>query len=171
MAAGAARGHAAISTSGLVSRINQQLHADTAPEKYATLFLGIYDDESGMLTYTNAGHLPPMLIRRGECTRLEVNGTVAGAFPFSRYDESHLDLQEGDLVVLFTDGVTETENAYGEMYGEERLADLLVRNAHLPEDEIVQCVVESVVEWSGAAEAQKELQDDMTLLLARGCSA
>ena len=92
-----------------------------------------------------------------------MNGTVVGAFPFSEYGESRIALEPGDLLVFFTDGVTEPENEYGEMFGEERFLDLLVRNAHLSEDEIVSTVIESVREWTGS----EELQDDMTLLLAR----
>ena len=69
----------------------------------------------------------------------------------------------GDLLVFFTDGVTEPENAYGEMFGEERFLDLVARHAHLGEQEIVRTVIESVREWTGS----EELQDDMTLLLAR----
>jgi sigma-B regulation protein RsbU (phosphoserine phosphatase) len=72
-------------------------------------------------------------------------------------------LEVGDLLVFFTDGVTEPENEYGEMFGEARFLDLLVRNAHLGEDEIVRTVIESVRAWTGS----EELQDDMTLLLAR----
>ena len=82
---------------------------------------------------------------------------------FAEYGESRIALQSGDLLVFFTDGVTEPENAYGEMFGEERFIDLLARNAHLGEAEIVQTVVDSVREWTGS----DELQDDMTLLLAR----
>ena len=102
-------------------------------------------------------------MRGGVVQRLDVNGTVVGAFPFAEYGESRIALEPGDLLVFFTDGVTEPENEYGEMFGEERLLDLLVRNAHLGEDEIVRIVIESVRAWTGS----EELQDDMTLLLAR----
>ena len=94
---------------------------------------------------------------------LDVNGTVVGAFPFSEYDESRVQLRPGDLLVCYTDGVTEPENEYGEMFGEERLMELLLRNANRPEEEIIQLVLDSVRQWTGS----EELQDDMTLLLAR----
>jgi serine phosphatase RsbU (regulator of sigma subunit) len=70
-----------VSTARLVSNLNQHLYASTAPEKYATFFFSLYDDETGRLSYTNAGHLAPLLIRRGEALPLDVNGTVVGAFP------------------------------------------------------------------------------------------
>jgi sigma-B regulation protein RsbU (phosphoserine phosphatase) len=165
--AAAAAGHGAashvVSTSRLVSRLNRQLFASTAPEKFATFCLGVYDETSSVLTYTNAGHLPPMLIRQGRVERLDVNGTVVGAFSFAKFTESRVELQSNDLLVFFTDGISEPENEYGEMFGEDRLADLVARNADRSEDEIIELVLESVRQFARAGEAQ----DDMTILLAR----
>jgi sigma-B regulation protein RsbU (phosphoserine phosphatase) len=152
-----------LSTSHLVSRLNNQLHAYTSPEKYATFCFGIFDEPTGIFTYTNAGHLPPLLVRDGAAERLDVNGTVVGAFPFAKYDESRVELKSSDLLVCFTDGITEPENEYGEMFGEERLIELIARSSHLNDEQIIEVVLESVREWT----ATDELQDDMTLLLAR----
>ncbi|MBZ5605343.1 MAG: PP2C family protein-serine/threonine phosphatase, partial [Acidobacteriia bacterium] len=165
VAAAAGNGAAmkAVSTSRLVSRLNNQLYAYTSPEKYATFCLGVFDEAGSVFSYTNAGHLPPLLVREGVGHRLDVNGTVVGAFPFSIYDESHLELKSGDLLVFFTDGITEPENEYGEMFGEDRLVDLIARNAHRSEPEIVELVLSSVHQWT----ASEELQDDMTILMAR----
>ena len=154
---------AAVSTSQMVGRVNQQLHASTAPEKFATFCAGVFDEASGMFTYTNAGHLPPLLVRKGSAERLDVNGMVVGAFPMAKYTESQLELHSGDLPVFFTDGISEPENAYGEMFGEDRLGELICRHAHLSEDQILDAIWKSVREWSGDG----ELADDMTLLLAR----
>jgi sigma-B regulation protein RsbU (phosphoserine phosphatase) len=88
---------------------------------------------------------------------------VVGAFPFAKYDESYLTLQPGDLLVCYTDGITEPENAYGEEFGEDRLVQLIQRNVHRDDGDIVGVVLEAVRNWTGAA----ELFDDMTLLLAR----
>ena len=162
-AAGSTNGHELVSTSRLVSQLNQQLFAHTSPEKYATFCFGVYDERSGLLTYTNAGHLPPILVRNGEPTLLEVNGMVVGAFPFAQWGESRLQLQSGDLLVCYTDGVTEPENEYGEMFGEQRLMELLVKNSNRDSEEIVTAVTESVLQWTGSP----DLQDDMTLLVAR----
>jgi sigma-B regulation protein RsbU (phosphoserine phosphatase) len=152
-----------VSTSQLVGRLNNQLYAYTSPEKYATFLLGIYDEKNSMFTYTNAGHLPPILVRDGVSQRLDVNGTVVGAFPYSKYDESRVALKPDDLLVCFTDGITEPENEYGEMFGEERLADLIEKNAHRSPEQIIELVLSSVHQWT----ASEELQDDMTILLAR----
>lgn len=162
-AAGATNGNDPVSTSRLVAQLNQQLFAHTSPEKYATFYFGVYDELTGLLTYTNAGHLPPILVRRGEPRLLEVNGTVVGAFPFSDWGESKLQLESGDLLVCYTDGVTEPENEYGVMFGEQRLLELLVKNSDRDTAEIVAGVSESVRLWTGSS----ELQDDMTLLVAR----
>lgn len=154
---------AAMSTATLVTRLNQQLYAFTPPEKFATFYFALYDDRTGMLKYTNAGHLPPILIRDGAVTRLDVNGTVVGAFSFSQYGESTLQMNRGDLLVCFTDGITEPENEFGEMFGEDRLAELLLKNADRAPEEIMDAVLDSVRVWTNSP----ELQDDMTLLLAR----
>lgn len=153
----------AVSTSRLVSRLNRQLHASTSAEKYATFCLGLYDEASSVFTYTNAGHLPPLLVRNGCVEQLEVNGTVVGAFSFAKFTESRVELKANDLLVFFTDGVTEPENEYGEMFGEERLTDLLAKNAHRSEDQIIELVLDSVRNFARSGEAQ----DDMTILLAR----
>jgi len=158
-----ANGDGPPSAARLVSQLNQYLYANTSAEKFSTLCLGLYDEASSSFVYSNGGHLPPALVRGGVVHRLDVNGTVVGAFPFAEYGESRIALEPGDLLVFFTDGVTEPENEYGEMFGEERFLDLLVRNAHLGEEEIVRVVIESVRAWTGS----EELQDDMTLLLAR----
>jgi len=160
---GAGYGPQRISTARLVSNLNQQLYASTAPEKYATFFFSVYDEGSGELAYTNAGHLPPLLVRNGEVRPLDTNGTVVGCFASARYGESRLRLEPGDLLVCYTDGVTEPENAYGEMFGEQRLCALLAEHAGLDVEEIGQRIVEEVTRWT----ASTELQDDLTLLLIR----
>jgi sigma-B regulation protein RsbU (phosphoserine phosphatase) len=150
-------------TATVVSRINLQLHADTSPEKYATFFFAIYEDDTGLLTYTNAGHLPPLLVRRGEVRALDVNGMVVGAFPFANYDDSSLFLAPGDLLVCYTDGVVEPENEFGEMFGEQQLRDLLVKSAHLEPEQILSNVLDAVQRHTGSP----EMQDDLTMLIAR----
>jgi sigma-B regulation protein RsbU (phosphoserine phosphatase) len=151
-------------TADLVTELNQQLFNNTAPEKFTTFFYGVFDESSSLLRYTNAGHLPPILLRGGEATMLEVDGMVVGAFPFARYGESSIELRPGDLLLLYTDGISEPQNAYGEMFGEERLIELLRRHATHPDAAIIQAVMRAIAEWTGSP----ELQDDMTILLARG---
>jgi sigma-B regulation protein RsbU (phosphoserine phosphatase) len=152
-----------LSTARVVTDLNMQLHQTTPTEKFATFCFGLYHEATGVFTYTNAGHLPPILVHNGSATRLNVNGMVVGAFPFATYDESQVQLQRGDMLVFFTDGITEPENEYGEMFGEDRLTELFVKNAGRPEQEIIAGVMEAVRQWSSSSERQ----DDMTLLVAR----
>jgi sigma-B regulation protein RsbU (phosphoserine phosphatase) len=152
-----------ISTATLVARLNRQLYESTPPEKYATFYCGLYDDESGILAYTNAGHLAPILVRQQEILKLESNGMVVGMFPEFPYEQSVIQLQKGDLLTAFTDGITESENARGEQFGEERLTDLLVRHRDRPLDEIMRAVTDTIRDW--ASDIDK--QDDITLLLGR----
>ena len=150
-------------TAALVSQLNLQLYQSTSPEKYATFFFCVYDDQHGVLTYTNAGHLPPLLIRDGEPRRLDVNGMVVGAFPDVRYEQSEVELRSGDLVVAFTDGVTEPENEFAEEFGEDRLIEVVLRNRQRSPREIIDEVIGAVGHWTG----RPELQDDMTMVVAR----
>ena len=152
-----------VSTAEMVSRVNAQLHTGTSSEKFSTLFFGSYDERDSMLSYSNAGHLPPILIRGGAVQRLNVSGMVVGAFPHAAYESSMLELKSGDLFVAFTDGITEPENPYGEEYGEQRLINLLLRESDHSPQEIIQKTMQEVVEWTG----QTALQDDMTMLVAR----
>jgi sigma-B regulation protein RsbU (phosphoserine phosphatase) len=151
------------STAKLVSNLNRQLYATTAPEKYATFYFALYDDSNHQLTYTNAGHLAPILLRGNAISTLESTGTVVGAFPIARYGEKSVTLEKGDTLVAYTDGIVEPENAYGEMFGEERLQDLLVKYSKADSSEIIARTMEAVNQWTGSS----ELQDDMTMVVAR----
>ena len=143
--------------------LNRHLFRSTPPEKYATLFLGIYDGQTRMLSYTNGGHLPPVVVRRnGTLESLEVSGTVIGLFEDMVWQQSELQLEPGDLLVAYSDGMTEPENEFGE-FGEERLEDLLRHNRALPLEEIARRAITSVQEWIG----ENEQPDDMTVVLAR----
>jgi len=163
-AVGNGRPSYAYSTSGMVAQLNRQLYESTAPEKYATFFFGIYDENSRILTYTNAGHLSPLLICGGNVSSLEVTGTVVGLFPNLTYEEQNVRICANDLLIAYTDGITEPENAYGEEFGVERLAEQVLKNQNAEPSEIVAKVMESVKHWSGAP----ELPDDMTVVIARG---
>jgi sigma-B regulation protein RsbU (phosphoserine phosphatase) len=152
-----------LSAAAMMRQLNRLLHANTTPEKYATFFLALYNDSSGELEYVNAGHLPPVLIRGEKATALEVTGMVVGAFSSAAYGESHLVLQPCDLLVGYTDGVTEPENEFGEMFGEQRLIDVLLKSAQLETGRIMEAVTEAVRQFTGSP----DLQDDLTLVIAR----
>lgn len=152
-----------VSPSALLSLLNHQLYESTPPEKYATLFLGIYDGRNRRMTYSNGGHLPPFVISdNGVISKLEAGGTVVGLFDNMGYDEGCIEMQPGDTLVAYSDGITEPENDFGE-FGEERLIELVRRNRHQPLTQISQVVTHAVDDWIG----DKEQPDDVTLVLAR----
>ena len=152
-----------VSPGALLGLLNHQLYDSTPPEKYATLFLGIYDGHLHRLTYSNGGHLPPILIGKdGGVRRLEAGGTVVGLFDHMSYDEGSVQLHPGEIFVAYSDGVTEPENDFGE-FGEQRLIDLVRSNRHLPLPQISQIVTMAVDDWIG----ENEQPDDVTLVLAR----
>jgi sigma-B regulation protein RsbU (phosphoserine phosphatase) len=151
------------SPAALLAMLNHHLYESTPPEKYATLFLGIYDAAAHKLTYSNGGHLPPMVMSEdGTVRRLDAGGTVVGLFDQQNYDEGSIQLRSGDLFVAFSDGVTEPENDFGE-FGEQRLIDLIRENRTLPLPRISEIVTAAVDDWIGA----NEQPDDITLVLAR----
>jgi phosphoserine phosphatase RsbU/P len=152
-----------VSPSALLSLLNHQLYESTPPEKYATLFLGIYNGAERKLTYSNGGHLPPIILSEdGSIRRLECGGTVVGLFDHRSYEEDSVELRRGEIFVGYTDGVTEPENDFGE-FGEQRLIDLLRENRDLPLPRITEIVTAAVDDWIGA----NEQPDDVTLVLAR----
>jgi sigma-B regulation protein RsbU (phosphoserine phosphatase) len=153
----------ALSTAAVVSRLNLQLYENTPREKYATFFFAVYDASSRSLTYTNAGHLPPVLFRRGKVERLQVGGTVVGLFSPLTYEQAEIQIQPGDLLLAFTDGITEPENIYGEEFGEDRVLEVVHRALSATPQVLVEEIYRSVSDWTGSP----ELQDDMTLLVAR----
>jgi sigma-B regulation protein RsbU (phosphoserine phosphatase) len=147
----------------LLGLLNHQLYESTPREKYATLFLGVYDGTDRRLTYSNGGHLPPILLSEdGSSQWLTCGGTVVGLFPDVRYPEATVQLRRGDILVGYSDGVTEPENDYGE-FGEQRLIELVRENRHLPLARITEIVTAAVDDWIG----DKEQPDDVTLVLAR----
>jgi sigma-B regulation protein RsbU (phosphoserine phosphatase) len=147
----------------ILSLLNRHLYRSTQPEKYATLFLAHYDAASAMLTYSNAGQLPPLVLRRdGSVTRLDKGGTVVGLMDGMHYEEGRLQMQSGDVLVCYSDGVTEPENDFGE-FGEERLMEVVRRYRDLPLYEVSSQVMQALDAWIGA----EEQPDDITLVLAR----
>jgi sigma-B regulation protein RsbU (phosphoserine phosphatase) len=152
-----------VSPAALLTLLNHQLYESTPAAKYATLFLGIYDGATRRLTYANGGHLPPILISEDGSSRLlDCGGTVVGLFDNPSFPEATVELRPGDVLLAYSDGVTEPENDYGE-FGEERLIQLVRLNRQLPLARITEVVTAAVEDWIG----DNEQPDDVTLVLAR----
>jgi sigma-B regulation protein RsbU (phosphoserine phosphatase) len=154
---------AEVSPAVLLGLLNHQLYESTPDSKYATLFLGIYDAATRRLTYSNGGHLPPILLSEdGSTSLLDCGGSVVGLLDNMEYREATVQLRRGDILIGYTDGVTEPESDYGE-FGEERLLQIVQENRHLPLTRITEIVTAAVDDWIG----DNEQPDDVTLVFAR----
>ena len=149
----------------MVESINGQLCRSTEASRFATLFLALYDDRQRTLRYTNAGHNAAILLRAdGTVERLSAGGTMVGAFDWAKFEEAETTLESGDLLIIFSDGLSEAQNASGEEYGEKPLVQFVADRRDLSADEMRRAVFDEIDTWSGA----EERGDDQTLVIVRG---
>ena len=147
----------------LAARLNDALFRSSSAARYATAFLATFDPESRRLSYSNAGHLPAILVRDEDTIRCHEGGMPIGLFEGAAYETAARTLAPGDLLALFTDGVTEAPAPDGEEFGAARLADLLRTHRARPLDALIDTVLDALLHWSGPVDAH----DDVTLVLAR----
>ncbi len=149
----------------LVARLNRTIATNCPSNRFITFFFGLVDPATGEVCYTNAGHNPPLLVRRsGEVERLEGGGMILGILAKAGYEQRSARLDPGDILVLFSDGVTEATPAdRDEEFGEERLAEVLRAHAAEPTSAIIASVLQSLNDWSQGAPPA----DDVTLVIAR----
>jgi phosphoserine phosphatase RsbU/P len=150
------------SPSAMMSRLNRALLARGLGSQFATLVYGVLAPD-GRFTYCNAGHNPPLAMREGQIRRLTTGGLVIGGFAEATYEEEVLQLQDQEIVCLFSDGVTEAKNHADEDFGEERLISCLVEKQASPVSGLVKSVLSAVHEFSGDAQQS----DDITLVSMR----
>ena len=142
----------------VAARVNGLVKENVEPGKFITFFYGILDETRRRFTYTNAGHNAPVLVRQsGEVLRLEEGGAVLGVFAQWHYLQGEVQVGPGDRLVLFTDGVTEAENAAGEAFGEARLLEVLRANRGCSAQALRDRVVETVKRF-----ASQPFEDDVT---------
>jgi sigma-B regulation protein RsbU (phosphoserine phosphatase) len=156
-----------IDLADVMVNLNRLVYESSAADRYATLFYAQYDASTRMIEYVNAGHNPPLIFRtcgdRRDILRLETGGPVIGLMPDCSYRQGSVALEEGDVLVLFTDGITEAMNGAGEEWGEERLTRAILANRALPARELIDHITRKADEFvAGAAQ-----YDDMTLIAAR----
>ncbi len=146
----------------VLERINRQIHASTDPAHFATLFLAIFDPEKLTLLCSSGGHNPPVVMRAdGSLELLEAGGLPLGAFDFGTYKEESIELDFGDLVFFYTDGVTETKGPDGdEDFGEDRLNELLKSNREMNVEDLFAELREQLHSFSGSPDAD----DDITMI-------
>lgn len=161
-----------VSLPELAAKMNRFLYRSTRSSSYATFFYAQVDEESRQLRYVNAGHNPPYLLRRADgnpngsmlqIDELSTGGMIIGMFPQVSYEEAIVDLRTGDILVIFTDGVTEALNPEGEEFGEARLKNLLRGVSHLDVEEMSSQISQELRTWISHAEQH----DDLTFILMK----
>lgn len=147
-----------------VEKVSAQLFNYSAPGDFATLFAGVIAPEGDTLTYVNAGHNPPMLVRcDGSVETLPASGTMIGAFDMNTWSESSVQLKGGEVLFVFSDGVTEAEDPDGNQYGEERAQKTLVEASAGTPEEITRALRSDIAEFvKGAPQS-----DDVTILIVK----
>ncbi len=151
--------------SAVMEHASEELRQRVRAGQYATAFWFDFDARKGVLRYCNAGHLPPILVdaEGGELTRLAAGGVPIGLLPESRYEEGAVEVAPGSLLISYSDGITEAENAAGEDFGDERLVELIRAECGLTPSGIAQAIMAAAQGWQG----DQEQMDDMTVIVLR----
>jgi phosphoserine phosphatase RsbU/P len=150
-----------ISPGSLAGKLNDVLCNNIAADKFITFWYGMIDVHEGKLSYAGAGQWPPVLFRKsGEAIFLREGGTPLGIFPGQSYDDTGAELESGDHLLLYTDGLTEATNSDGEEFGEARLVELANCNLRLSASELLETVAKEVTRYCGG-----NFQDDLTLVV------
>ncbi len=143
-----------------VTQISKQLVKYSKPELFATLFIGTIDNRNHTLSFVNAGHNPPILLKKsGDVKYLEPSGIMIGAFDFADWTEDRVEFDSGDMLLIFTDGVVEADK-YGELYGDDRLEVLVKKMTELTPKKVVDKVMEDVLDFV----VDSPRSDDITML-------
>ncbi len=146
----------------MTAEINRMIHANTSAEAYITFFACVYDPRGRVLTYVDAGHNPPMFHRPGEPLRmLDEGGLVLGVLPDAVYEERTLQLQPGDRLLIYTDGLSEASNGEDEEYGDKRVAEFFQSQPSASADQTLDELLADVHRFSGGG----SMDDDTTALL------
>ena len=149
--------------SRLLKSVNRLFYENTPNDSYATLFFGDYDDTTRSLRYANCGHNAPLLLRAdGTLERLHSTTTVLGLFREWECPTNRVSLNPGDLLVVYTDGITEAPNSSGQEYGEARLTEAVLSLRHLSVEGLLAGIQASVQQFGGGDQA-----DDLTLVIGR----
>lgn len=148
-----------------VTHLNKVVSANCPANRFITFFICVIDPATGTVTYTNAGHNPPLLVRKsGTVETLGTGGIILGIMPKFVYQQAQVQMDCGDVLVLFSDGVTEASKLdIDEEFGEDRLAQVIRQNGHQPAQEMIGCVLDAVTKFTQGAPAA----DDITVVIAK----
>jgi phosphoserine phosphatase RsbU/P len=153
-----------LSAGEIVSEINQYIYDNTPANRFVTLFYSDLDPHTHQLTYINAGHNSPLLVRAsGEVTRLDIGGFPLGITPFGDYREGWVELELGDVLVIYSDGVSESLNEEGEEFGEARLIEIVQKNRGRTAPGVRDRIDEALTKFVGKAKSV----DDLTLVILK----
>jgi phosphoserine phosphatase RsbU/P len=152
-----------LSTAELVARLNKHLVINTGDDRFATFLIAIYDRAARSLRYTNAGHLPGFCLSEGKAIHLDAGGIVLGVVDDYPYKEGCVEVPPNAVVIGYSDGLVEPENAYGEEFGVSRLEAAAQRVRQATPLKIAQSLMTAAEEWSGSPEQA----DDMTVIVAK----
>ncbi len=158
--------NSAHSASSILNILNGQLYEDlTRAELFITMFYAKYNSASGRLSYSNAGHNHPMIHRAGEvsCIELDTEGLIIGVKTSVVFEERSIELISGDVILFYTDGLTEAFDIEGEMFGNSRVCSHLGEVAHLTAREILDSLYDTVIEFTGS----QTLQDDISMVVLK----
>jgi len=158
-----APGSDTLSTAELVARLNVHLVRNTADDRFATFFIGVYDSETRVLRYTNAGHLPAFCLCGDHAVYLDRGGMVLGVFEDYEFEQGVETVPPNAILIGYSDGLVEPENVYGEEFGITRLRDAALRLNGAPPRVIATGMMQAVEDWAGTPEQA----DDMTVIVAR----
>jgi sigma-B regulation protein RsbU (phosphoserine phosphatase) len=152
-----------VSTAELVGRLNKHLVINTGDDRFATFFVAIYDTASRTLRYTNAGHLPGFCLCEGRTIYLHKGGIVLGVVDDYEFEEETIEVPRDAVLIGYSDGLIEPENAYGEQFGIPRLEAAAQRLRQASPRKIAESLMVATEEWSGSPEQA----DDMTIIVAK----
>jgi sigma-B regulation protein RsbU (phosphoserine phosphatase) len=158
----AAQAFAVVEPNETLRRVNRALLARGVEARFATIFFGVITPE-GRLTYCNAGHNPPLLLTGGGVRKLETGGMIVGLFPHATYDQETLTLSTGDLLTVFSDGVSEALSATGEEFGEERIRTAVTADNCDSTDTALQALLAAVKLFTHGAVQN----DDVTAMIVK----
>jgi sigma-B regulation protein RsbU (phosphoserine phosphatase) len=161
-----AQASSAHSSSSILQNLNRQLYEDlTRAELFITMFYASYNTATGRLSYANAGHNHPMIRRNGiqTCIELDAEGLIIGVKPSVVFEERTIELQKGDVVLFYTDGLTEASSPKGDFFGNERVCQLLGEVCHMPVKDIIDSFYRSVTEFIES----DTLQDDVSIVVLK----